>query len=601
MQQNPPLKDNDQQFDVIVVGSGAGALLAAVRAFDQGLKTLVVEKMELAGGTSAISGGGIWIPDNHDMPKAGLKDSLDVAFGYVKACAKGLASDDRVLAYVETARHMARYLAEIGVPYRCMPHYSDYYPTVKGALPGGRTMDPIDFNAAKLGLDGLAVLRPTNPGQLIFGRMNINAFQARTMLAREKKAKFMLMGIMARYFLDYPWRNKTKRDRRLTGGQALVGGLLTALRKRNIPLWLNTPLESLVTEGGRVTGIVVQKDGQQITLSASKGVILAAGGFERNQAMRDEHLPKPTNQGWTATPPGANTGDTIRAGAAVGGQLHLMAHTWGVPTLEVPKEEKFRPLFVERSLPGCMVVNAHGDRFLNESGPYPEFQQAMYANHAQTGGGIPAWIVFDATFRANYPIGPLMPGSAVPDSRMRKSWLNTVYWKGETLEELAASIGVDAAGLVASAARMTEFARTGKDLEFDRGGNVFDRYYGDVNVSPNPNLAPIAKGPFYAMKLQPGDIGTKGGLLTDRDARVLDGAGNVIGGLYCIGNNSASVMGPAYPGAGSTLGPAMTFGYRAIAAMQGTPIALERTDLLDAAAQATPVPTPQAEQSGLAA
>lgn len=599
----PASQSDEQQFDVIVVGSGAGALLAAVRACDQGLTALVVEKMRLVGGTSAISGGGIWIPANHDMPNAGLRDSLDLAFGYVKACARELASDDRVLAYVETARHMARYLADIGVPYRCMPHYSDYYPAIEGALPGGRTMDPVDFDAAKLGLEGLALLRPTNPGQLIFGRMNINAFQARTMLARERKAKWMLLGIMARYFLDYPWRNKTSRDRRLTGGQALVGGLLAALRKRNIPLWLNTPMESLVTEGGRVTGIRVHKDGQLLQLSARKGVILAAGGFERNQSMREQYLPHPTDQGWTATPPQANNGDAIRAGAAVGARLHLMAHTWGVPTLEVPKEEKFRPLFVERSLPGCMVVNARGERFLNESGPYPEFQQAMFSNHASTGGAIPAWIVFDATFRANYPIGPLMPASAVPDSRLRKSWLGTVYWKGATLEELAANIGVDPAGLVASAARMTEFARTGKDLDFDRGGNVFDRYYGDVNVKPNPNLAPIRKGPFYAIRLYPGDIGTKGGLLTDRDARVLDGAGNVIEGLYCIGNNSASVMGPAYPGAGSTLGPAMTFGYRAVAALQGQPIPLERCDLLDGAGNAAGSP-PQGrgtEKTGMAA
>ena len=570
----------EQDFDVIVVGSGAGALLAAIRAGDEGLKALVVEKTALAGGTSAISGGGIWIPDNHDMPKAGLRDSVDVAFGYVKACAQGLASDDRVLAYVETARHMARYLAQIGVPYRCMPHYSDYYPAIEGALPGGRTMDPVDFNAARLGLEGLALLRPTNPGQLIFGRMNINAFQARSMLARERKAKWMLMGIMGRYFLDYPWRRKTQRDRRLTGGQALVGGLLTALRQRQIPLWLETPLESLVTEGGRVTGVVVRKDGQQLRLRARQAVILGAGGFERNQQMREQYLPRPTEQGWTATPPGANTGDAIRAGVAAGGRLHLMGHTWGVPTLEVPKEEKFRAVFVERSLPGCMVVNARGERFLNESGPYPEFQQAMFANHARTGGAIPAWIVFDAGFRAKYPMGPLMPGSAVPDSRLRKSWLGKVYWKGETLEELAGQIGVDAAGLVASAARMSEFARTGKDIDFDRGGNVFDRYYGDVNVKPNPNLAPIDKGPFYAIRLYPGDIGTKGGLLTDRDARVLNEAGEAIEGLYCIGNNSASVMGPAYPGAGSTLGPAMTFAYRAIAAIKGQPIALERIDLL---------------------
>ena len=580
--ENPGLKD-EQAFDVIVVGSGAGAMLAAIRAHDQGLTALVVEKTGLVGGTSAISGGGIWIPVNHDMPKQRLKDSIDAAFAYVKTCAKGMASDDRVLAYVETARHMASYLAEIGVPYRCMPKYSDYYPTLGGAMPGGRSMDPVDFNAAKLGLDGLELLRPTNPGQLIFGRMNINAFQARTMLARERKAKWMLMGIMGRYFLDYPWRNKTRRDRRMTGGQALVGGLLTAFRQRNIPIWLNTPLLSLSTEGARVTGVVVQKDGQPQTLLARQAVILGAGGFERNQAMREQHLPQPTNQDWTATPPDANTGDAINAGAALGAKLHLMAHTWGVPTMDVPKEEKFRPLFVERSLPGCMVVNARGERFLNESGPYPEFQQAMFANHQKTGGAIPAWIVFDATFRTNYPIGPLMPGSAVPDARLRKSWLDKVYWKGETLAELAAQIGVDAAGLTASAARMTDFARTGKDLEFDRGGNVFDRYYGDVNVKPNPNLSPIAKGPFYAMKIFPGDIGTKGGLLTDREARVLNEAGQVIEGLYCVGNNSASVMGPAYPGAGSTLGPAMTFAFRAIAAIKGQPIPLERTDLLQAA------------------
>ena len=576
------------EYDVVVVGSGAGALLAAIRATDQGLKTLVVEKMPLVGGTSAISGGGIWIPDNHDMPKAGLRDSVQAAFKYVKTCARGLASDDRILAYVETARHMARYLGEIGVPYRCVPSYADYYPTLEGAMPGGRTMDPLDFNAAQLGVKDLELLRPTSPGQLILGRMHINAFEARTMLARERKAKFVLMWMMARYFLDYPWRSKTKRDRRLTGGQALVGGLFTALRKRGITLWLESPLQSLTEKDGRVTGVVVRRNGQDVTVTARRAVVLGAGGFERNQQMREQYLPQPTNQAWVATPPEGNTGDAIRAGAAVGGALHLMAHTWGAPTISVPNEEKNRALFVERSMPGCMVVNARGERFLNESGPYPEFQQAMYANHAKTGGAVPAWIVFDATFRANYPIGPIMPGMAVPDSKLRKSWLNTVYWKADTLEDLARQIGVAPQGLVASAQRMTEFAKTGKDLDFGRGDNVFDRYYGDVNVKPNPNLAPIEKGPFYAMRLYPGDIGTKGGLLTDRDARVLGEDGQPIAGLYCVGNNSASVMGPSYPGAGSTLGPSMTFAFRAVAHITGQPIALEHTELLERAALAEP-------------
>ena len=570
-------------YDLIVVGSGAGALLAAIAAHDGGLRTLVIEKTNLVGGTSALSGGGIWIPVNDDMAKAGIQDSTDTAFGYVKRCARGLASDRRILAYVETARTLARTLAQIGVPYRCMPRYSDYYPATEGALPGGRTMDPVDFNAGRLGLAGLELLRPTNPGQLILGRMQINAFEARSMLARERKSKWVLMWIMARYFLDYPWRSKTRRDRRLTGGQALAGGLLAAAQERKIPIWTETTLQSLEQKDGRVCGVMVLRAGQTQAISATKAVLLAAGGFERNQAMRERHLPQPTNQAWTATPPGANTGDAIRAGADVGAQLHLMEHTWGAPTLAVPKEEKFRALFVERSLPGCMVVNGLGERFLNESGPYPEFQQAMFANHAKTGSAIPAWIVFDARFRANYPIGPMMPASAVPDSRLRKSWLGQVYWKGETLQELAAQIGVDPQGLAASADRMTAFAQTGKDLDFDRGGNSFDRYYGDIHVHPNPNLAPIDQGPFYAMQLWPGDIGTKGGLLTDEDARVLDTQGQPIEGLYCVGNNAASVMGPSYPGAGSTLGPAMTFALRAVAHLRGQSMSLQRTDLLDKA------------------
>lgn len=572
-----------QDYDLIVVGSGAGALLGAVRAADLGLKPLVIEKSSLVGGTSAISGGGIWIPCNDDMARHGLKDDLPTAFAYVKACAKGLADDARILAYVETAAETARYLGQIGVPYRAVPGYADYYPGVPGALPGGRTMDPVDFNARRLGHEALELLRPTNPGQLIFGRMQMNAFEARTILARERKAKLLLAWIMLRYFIDYPWRNRTRRDRRLTGGQALMGGLFAALRRRGVPLWLNTSLQSLRLDDGRVTGAVVQRDGQAVELKARRGVLLGAGGFERNQAMREQYLPTPTDQAWTASPPECNTGDAIIAGAAAGGALHLMQHSWGAPTLFVPKEEKYRAMFIERSLPGCLVVNGRGERFVNESCPYPEFQQAMYAEHGRTGAAIPAWIVFDAQFRRKYPIGPLAPGEAVPDERLRKSWLNVVYWKDGTLEGLAGQIGVDAKGLAASVAKMNDYARSGKDLEFDRGGNVFDRYYGDVNVRPNPNLAPIAKAPYYAIKLWPGELGTKGGLLTDADARVLNAQGMPIEGLYGVGNNAASVMGPSYPGAGSTLGPAMAFAYRAVARMAGQPIALKRTDLLERA------------------
>ena len=570
----------EQEYDLIVVGSGAGALLGAIRAQEQGLKTLVVEKTELFGGTSALSGGGIWIPVNNDQKNAGVKDDLETAFSYMKRCVRGMATDDRVLAYVETANKMAEYLRQIGIPYRAMAKYADYYPHIEGSEPGGRTMDPMDFNAAKLGVAALETMRPGPPGNQLFGRMSISAFEAHSMLSRELKSRFTIMGIMLKYFLDYPWRNKTKRDRRMTGGQALVAGLLTAANKAGVEMWRNCPLKELVQDAsGRVTGAIVEKNGARTEIKAKRGVMLGAGGFERNQEMRDQYLNKPTKAEWTATPVGGNTGDAHRAGQAVGGQLHLMDLSWGCPTMDVPKEPAYRGIFVERSLPGCMVVNDKGQRFLNESGPYPEFQQAMLAESAKGNGGAPAWIVFDASFRAQNPIGPLMPGSAVPDSKVRKSWLNNVYWKGETLDDLAAQIGVDAAGLKDSARRMTEYAKTGKDLDFDRGGNVFDRYYGDPRLK-NPNLGPVEKGPFYAMRLWPGEMGTKGGLLTDREGRALNAQGQVIEGLYCVGNNSASVMGPAYAGAGSTLGPAMTFAFRAVADMVGKPLPLENPHLL---------------------
>ncbi|MBL0149542.1 MAG: FAD-binding protein [Ideonella sp.] len=574
----------EHDYDLLVVGSGAGALLGAIRAADLGLRTLVIEKTALVGGTSATSGGAIWVPCNHDMKRVGIDDDLATAFRYVKACARGQASDERILAYLETAPELARYLDGIGVKFRAMAKYADYYPAMAGARPGGRTMDPLDFNARRLGHEALEQLRPTNPGQLIFGRMQLNAFEARSILARERKAKFLLSWIMLRYLIDYPWRNKTRRDRRLTGGQALMGALFTALRQRGIDLWLEAPLQSLTTEGGRVTGAVVQRQGQAVTVRTTKGVLLGAGGFERNQAMREQYLPQPTDQAWTASPPGCNTGEAIQAGAEAGGALHLMDLTWGAPTLFVTKEDRYRVLFIERSLPGCLVVNAAGQRFVNESCAYLEFQQAMRNEHARMGGAIPAWIVFDAEFRRKYPIGPLAPGEAVPDERLRKSWLSAVYWKDSTLQGLAGQIGVDAAGLAASVARMNDFARSGVDPEFGRGGNVFDRYYGDVNVRPNPNLGAIGKPPFYAIRLWPGELGTKGGLLTDPDARVLDEQGRPIDGLYSVGNNAASVMGPAYPGAGSTLGPAMAFAYRAAARMAGQPIPLAHTELLDSPA-----------------
>ena len=553
-------------FDVIVVGSGAGAMTAAITAADQGLSVLVVEKSDKFGGTSAISGGGIWIPNNHYFKRMGGRDSHDQALTYLRAATGGRVDESRLLAYLEHAPKMIQYLeTKSRVRYAVAHKYPDYYQHLPGALPGGRSLDPELFDTSLLG-EELKNLRTPSPSTLLMGRIAWTARDAHKAMAKERGWRFKIMGLMLRYQLDLRWRRKSRMDRRAGLGSALVCSLRRSLMDRNVPLWLKTDFQELVleggSEGGKVGGIVVEQGGQRRTLTARKGVIFGAGGFEQNQQLREQYLPDPTRSSWSATPPGCNTGAALIAGQAAGAATDLLEWCWWAPTIAVPKEEKPRGVFAERAFPGAIVVNGLGRRFVNEAAPYLEFVDAMYKDNATTGGrSIPAWVIFDAHFRFNYAMGPLMPGQVMPDSRLRKEWLNTVYWKADTLDELAGQIGVDATGLAATVLQMNDYARSGIDKDFARGGNVFDRYYGDVNVKPNPCLAPIAKGPFYAMRLDAGDIGTKGGLLTNAEAQVVRADGSPIPGLYAIGNTSASVMGTAYPGAGGTLGPAMTFGY----------------------------------------
>lgn len=548
-------------YDVIVVGSGAGAMSAAVVAADQGLSVLVVEKSDKYGGTSAISGGGIWIPNNHYFAEKGGKDSYDKALTYLKASTDGKIDEERLRAYLEYAPRMIHYLeTRSRVRYAVAEKYPDYYQHLPGALPGGRSLDPELFDTSLLG-DEYEHMRKPSPTTLLMGCIAWTARHAHKAMSREFGWRLMILGLIARYKLDFKWRRKTKMDRRAALGASLIAALRRSLMDRDVPLWLNTDFRELVVENGRVTGITVVREGQKMTLQARRGVIFGSGGFEQNQALRDKYLPQPNRVAWSATPPGNNTGAALEAAQAIGAATELMDWAWWAPTIHVPGEEKPRGIFAERAFPGAIVVNGLGKRFVNEAAPYLEFVDAMYREHQKDGKSIPAWVIFDAHYRFNYAMGPLMPAQVMPDSRLRKEWLNTVYWKADSLDGLARQIGVDPAGLDATVKRVNEFARTGVDADFARGGNVFDRYYGDSNVKPNPCLAPIAKGPFYAMRLDAGDIGTKGGLLTNANAQVLHENGQPIPGLYAIGNTSASVMGTSYPGAGGTLGPAMTFGY----------------------------------------
>ncbi|HUS24235.1 MAG TPA: FAD-dependent oxidoreductase [Candidatus Binatia bacterium] len=550
----------DQEYDVVVVGSGAGGMTAALCAAQAGLSVVVLEKTDRYGGTSAVSGGGIWIPCNDQMSAAGVPDSRAEALTYLKHLTRGEVPQARLEAYVDAAPEMVRSMArDFGVRFESVAKYPDYFPDQPGGKPGARTMQPAAFDARRLG-DEFWRQREPYKGTLVLGRIAMDQVEAHTLFGRAPGWVMLTIRMLLRYWLDFSWRRRTWRDRRLVLGQGLVGQLRFALLQKKVPVQYDTALESLVEESGRVRGVAVQQGGRSVRIGARRGVVLATGGFESNQQMREQFLPKPSQAAWTAAP-GINTGDGIRAGQKLGAGLRFMNLVWGAPTALIPGSTVATALFVERSLPGCVMVNARGQRFVNEAAPYTEAVAAIYADQASTGGTIPCWMVFDARFRKNYPAGPMLPGSFVPDAKLPREWLGKVYYRAATLEALAAQIGVDARGLAATVQKMNGYAAAGKDAEFGKGNNAFDRYYADPKIGPNPCLAPIVEAPFYAMPLYPGEIGTKGGLDVDERARVLRENGSVIEGLYAIGNCSAAVMGRTYAGPGATLGPAMTFGF----------------------------------------
>ncbi|HKY92680.1 MAG TPA: FAD-dependent oxidoreductase [Nevskiaceae bacterium] len=549
----------DQQFDVVVVGTGAGGLTAALCAKARGLTTVIIEKEPLWGGTTAVSGGGIWIPCNDQIESVGGHDSFADALTYLKHLIGDAVPQSKIETYLKNAPEMVRLMErEFDVRFRSIPKYPDYFPDAPGSRPGYRTMEPAHFDARQLG-DEFDSMRDCYRGQKLMGRMSMDQVEGHTLFTRGPGWIWLTLRMMLRYFTDFAWRRKTPRDRRLTMGQALVASLRRAMKKHDVPLWLETSLESLVEADGRVTGIVAKRHGRTLRIGARHAVILASGGFESNQQMREEFLPKPTSTAWTAAPK-INFGDGIRAGRALGAKLGFMDLTWGTPTMPSPTDSPQPGLFVERNLPGCIVVNQAGQRYVNEALPYTEFVYAMYREQAKNGNAVPSWMIFDARFRKNYPMGALLPGSIAPDASLPKDWLGRVYHRADSLDALAREIGVDAKGLAASVADINRFSASGKDEQFDKGGDIFQRYYSDPSIKPNPCLAPIVKAPYYAVRLDAGELGTKGGLVTDERSRVLREDGSPIPGLYATGNCSASVMGRTYAGPGATLGPAMTFG-----------------------------------------
>lgn len=555
----------DKQVDVLVIGSGAGGMLSALVAASHHADVLIIEKEPLWGGTSATSGAGIWIPASDQAAAAGFRDKVSDAFKYVRKLSAKNVPDANIRAYVENAAPMLRWMgAHTEIDYHAFP-YPDYHAENPGGSPTGyRTHMPSPIDGRKLGKD-VETLRFASPAASLFGYLNWHFDETYIILFRAPGWWWHLTKSLARYWFDWPFRFKSAKDRRLTLGNALAGGLRLALNERGVPLWLNAPMIDLVREKGKVTGAIIRHNGKEVRIGARKGVILAAGGFDKNQAMRDQFAPTYPNAQLSGGISG-NTGDSIRAGMAAGADTLNMQSAWAAPVFYVPGEDRGRLCTIERALPGCIMVNQAGKRYLNEAASYHIVGQKMAAAHLKHGNSNPSWMIFDHDFRHKYPMGPLLP--LVPDW-LQDGRVKSIMRKGRTLEELAVNTGIDPATLRATVARFNEFAVKGEDPDFQRGQAAYDKMYGDPRVAPNPCLAPIVKGPFYAFPIHPGDIGTNGGLLTDDKARVIDTKGAPIPGLYAIGNNAASAMGESYPGAGVTIGPALTFGYIAARHMTG--------------------------------
>ncbi|MBF6144503.1 3-oxosteroid 1-dehydrogenase [Nocardia nova] len=546
----------DREYDVVVVGSGAAGMTAALAAAHHGLRAVLIEKAAHYGGSTARSGGGVWIPGNKALQASGRPDDREEARRYLHSIIGDVVPKEKIDTYIDRGAEAFDFVLDHSpLQMKWVPGYSDYHPEAPGGLGSGRSCEPKPFNAKVLGAE-LANLEPPYAK----APLNVVVMQADfvrlNLIKRHPKGMMRAMRVGARTYLA-----KFTGKHILGMGQAIMAAMRKGLMDANVPVLLNTPLTKLITDGDRVVGVEATVDGEPTIFKARYGVVLGTGGFEHNAEMREQYQRKPITTEWT-TGAAANTGDGIRAGMEVGGDIGFMEDAWWGPTIFKGGKPWFA--LAERNLPGAIMVNADGKRFGNESAPYVEAVHTMYGGKWGQGDGpgenIPAWLVFDQRYRNRYIFAGLQPGQRFPSRWME----NDNIVKADTLEELAQRLGVPADNLAATVARFNAFAEKGVDEDFGRGKSHYDRYYGDPTVKPNPCLAALVQGPFYAAKIVPGDLGTKGGLVTDTAARVLRADGSVIEGLYAAGNSSTPVMGHTYAGPGATIGPALTFGYLAV-------------------------------------
>ncbi|WP_166389994.1 3-oxosteroid 1-dehydrogenase [Nocardioides ochotonae] len=537
--------------DVVVVGAGGAGMSAALAAAARGLDTVVVEKSPWFGGSTARSGGGVWIPGNYALAAAGQADDPALAKQYLDAIVGDVVSKVRRDTYIDRGPEVLEFIRDhTPLRFRWVPQYSDYLPEQPGGRAAGRSCEPVPLDARFLGeeLERLHPQYTKAPANMVVTQADFRKLSLgmRTIRGPITGIKVALMRLLS----------GLRGQRMYAMGNAIAIGLRKGLLDAGVPVHYETTLRSLLVEDGRVVGVRVERDGDTHEVRARRGVVLGSGGFERNLEMRERYQPRPTSVEWT-TGSQNNTGGGILAGLEAGAAVDLMDDAWWGPTIPLPN----RPWFclAERNLPGSIIVNGAGQRFMNEALPYVEATHEIYRGEATGVTHVPSWLVIDQRYRNRYLFAGLGPRQPFPG----RWYKHGVVRRADTIEGLAAEIDVPAEALRATVERFNGFARSGVDADFHRGESAYDRYYSDPTVKPNPSLHTIDQGPFHAVKIVPGDLGTKGGLVTDERARVLRTDGSVIPGLYAAGNTSAAVMGRTYAGPGATIGPALTFGYLA--------------------------------------
>lgn len=549
--------------DVVIVGSGAAGMTAAIVAAKAGLETIVLEATPVFGGTTAFSGGGVWIPVNHHQPELGVEDSREEAIAYLQAVLGNFYDAEKIETYVDTAPKMLRYMEDVSEVLLAASPIPDYAPGKPG-WKTGRCLLTADYDGARLG-DDFERLRPPIPEMGLFHSMQVSPADAYRLQHWHSSIGEALWALkrVGRYCLA---RLGGSRGKHLANGNALAGRLLKSARDAGVTLIANARARSLVMDGSRVTGVVFESQGREETVEAVRGVLLASGGFGANPEMRRKFIPQ-ADAGWSLQPEGSQ-GDGVNMGVSVGGSINEgnAANGIWVPASAMTRDDgtlaKFPSLAFDRHCPGSIMVAARsGKRFVDESFHYQNFGDVTSEK-----GITKIWQISDAAAVAKYGLGMVKPA---PFSA--KPWVKKGYVKeAPTIAALAEKIGLDPTVLEKTVSDFNRYADEGKDPDFARGENYYSSFMGDATHKPNPALGALRKAPFYALEVRPSDLSTLAGLDTNASAQVLDSDGNPIPGLYAAGLDNNTIMRGRYPGGGSSIGPAMTFGYIAARHMAET-------------------------------